>query len=81
MDISSYLCILDTLTHCVEQEANPMFISLFYKTDIGEPLRFQGLFKSDPGEGLSPTIENRRRTSSPFPLLDNLGWPEPHTSS
>jgi len=29
-------------------------------------------------QGYAPTIENRRRASSPCPLLDNLGWPDPH---
>jgi len=35
------------------------------------------LTPSEPREHV-PTIENRRRTTSPWPPLDNLGWPDPH---
>ena len=31
-------------------------------------------------KGYAPTIENRRRTTSPCPPLDNLGLPDPHPS-
>ena len=37
------------------------------------------VFTSEPRD-YAPTIENRRRTSSPSPPLDNLGWPDPHPS-
>jgi len=39
----------------------------------------RGFFTSEPREYV-PTIENRRRTNSPWPPLDNLGWPDPHPS-
>ena len=35
------------------------------------------LTPSEPREHI-PTIENRRRTTLPWPPLDNLGWPDPH---
>ena len=46
-------------------------VALFYETDIGESIRSQGFVASEP-RGDEPTIENRWRTSSPCPRLDNL---------
>ena len=35
-------------------------------------------FLHERAKGYAPTIENRRRTTSPCPPLDNLGVPDPH---
>jgi len=48
------------------------FVLLNWYWGINE--RSQGFFTSEPREYV-PTIENRRRTTSPWPPSENLGWP------
>jgi len=48
-----------------------VFLLCFIKPILGNQSR--GFFTSEPREHV-PTIENRRRTTSPWPPLDNVLW-------
>ena len=56
-------------------ETQRLCVDFFYSINDGESFRSRSFFTSQPRE-YAPTIENRRRTSSPCPPLDNLGGPD-----